>query len=103
MKKADAASSEVDPECSVVEKKPEEIIADLEAVLTVTAEELEQQKKLNQSLLKRKVSRLSDNFGSFINLYVCLSRISRKPSYWLQCTGLDMCAAEINRQTNIVL
>ena len=38
------------------EKSPEEVIANLEAVLSATAEELEQQKRLNQSLLKRKVS-----------------------------------------------
>ena len=37
------------------EKSPQEVIADLEAMLSVTAEELEQQKRLNQSLLKRKV------------------------------------------------
>ena len=52
-------------------KKPEEIIADLEAVLTVTAEELEQQKKLNQSLLKRKVSvHLSEWSAQCLNHYI---------------------------------
>jgi len=37
---------------------PEEIISELEATLHETAEELEQQKRLNQALLRRKVRRL---------------------------------------------
>ena len=44
---------------SVVEEKPginpEKVIAELEAVLNATTEELEQQKRLNLTLLKRKV------------------------------------------------
>ena len=61
-------------------KKPEEIIADLEAVLTVTAEELEQQKKLNQSLLKRKVTLVCiSQSGVFsVSTIICSTpRISR--------------------------
>lgn len=38
-----------------MEKTPAEVIQDLEEVLSTTIEELEQQKRLNQSLLKRKV------------------------------------------------
>ena len=34
---------------------PDEIIADLEAMLNKTAEELDQQKRLTQALLRRKV------------------------------------------------
>ena len=37
------------------EKTPEEVIKDLEAALSATVEELEQQRRLNQSLNKRKV------------------------------------------------
>lgn len=44
---------------------PEEVIASLEAVLSATAEELEQQKRLNQSLLKRKVCWMHYNPCSF--------------------------------------
>lgn len=36
-------------------RSSDEIIADLEASLNDTAEELEQQKRLNQALLRRKV------------------------------------------------
>ena len=37
------------------EKTPEEVIKDLEEALSATVEELEQQRRLNQSLNKRKV------------------------------------------------
>lgn len=38
------------------EKTPEEVIKELECALSATAEELEQQRRLNQSLIRRKVS-----------------------------------------------
>ncbi len=55
MKGSGAEAGEEDEEENVEEKSPQQVIASLEAVLSATAEELEQQKRLNQSLLKRKV------------------------------------------------
>jgi hypothetical protein len=49
------ASSSKEEEAEIPEKTPAEVIQDLEEVLGATVEELEQQKRLNQSLLKRKV------------------------------------------------
>lgn len=46
--------SDMDEE--VEEKTPQEVIKELECVLSATAEELEQQRRLNQSLIRRKVS-----------------------------------------------
>ena len=37
------------------EQRPAEVIAQLESLLSATAEELEQQRRLNQALIKRKV------------------------------------------------
>ena len=37
------------------EQRPAEVIAQLESLLSTTAEELEQQRRLNQALIKRKV------------------------------------------------
>ena len=37
------------------EQHPAEVISQLESLLSATAEELEQQRRLNQALIKRKV------------------------------------------------
>ena len=50
------ASGETEEDPEIPEKKsPTEVIKDLEDTLSATVEELEQQRRLNQSLCKRKV------------------------------------------------
>ena len=67
-----ATSSELDNDKEDRTKRSaEEIITDLEATLNETAEELEQQKRLNQALLRRKVHLC--NFAMFllVSLFSC--------------------------------
>lgn len=40
------------------EQRPTEVIAQLESLLSATTEELEQQRRLNQALIKRKVHKV---------------------------------------------
>ena len=66
------------------ERSPQEVIANLEAVLSATAEELEQQKRLNQSLLKRKVGmQHTEKLLRSVTLSSC--RISRNLSLMPPC------------------
>lgn len=52
------------------EQHPAEVIAQLESLLSATAEELEQQRRLNQALIKRKV--LSETMMAMILLHLQL-------------------------------
>ena len=58
-------------------RSSDEIIADLEASLNDTAEELEQQKRLNQALLRRKVPvYILSCEGIIYFIFVDVSRVS---------------------------
>lgn len=79
----------------IPEKTPAEVIQDLEEVLSSTIEELEQQKRLNQSLLKRKV-REEFYIGHAVKsvlLHVC--RISKRHSSLLLCKDLAISADQL--------
>lgn len=96
-----------DEDSETPERKPEEVIADLETMLAVTAEELEQQKKLNQSLLKRKVCHpCKESLLGVCDLVQYHYRISRKLNLLHQCNVHDMCATDIetkSAENNIIM
>lgn len=60
------------------EQRPAEVIAQLESLLSATAEELEQQRRLNQALIKRKVLSETMKMIAIYNSSLNLSRTSRK-------------------------